>query len=96
MWSSNNNNYNEIICFSILYIKSILVKMWYFLPFCLIFLHMVGRMPGRCSNSLSCLQSLIGTVLLSKGSAHFGSVSDLQSQHFIPKAIIIIKKKKTS
>ena len=29
------------------------------------------------------LQSVMGKDLLSKGSAHFGSPSDLQTQHFI-------------
>ena len=54
-----------------------------FLPFCLTFLHMVESNPGKCSLGFSCLQSVIGKEVLSKGSAHFGSPSDRQTQHFI-------------
>lgn len=57
----------------------------FYSPFCRIFLHMVGLTPGKCSNSGSCLQSVMGTELLSKGSEHFGSESDRQTQHLIAK-----------
>lgn len=56
-------------------------------PFCRIFRHMVGRTPGKCSKSGCCLQSVIERVLLSNGSAHFGSASDRQSQHFMLKTV---------
>ena len=36
-----------------------------------------------CGSSFSCLQSVIGTVELSNGSAHFGSESDLHTQHLM-------------
>lgn len=53
------------------------------LPFCLIFRHIVALTPGICSNSGTCLQSVIDNVLLSNGSEHFGSESERHSQHFI-------------
>jgi hypothetical protein len=53
--------------------------------FCLIFLHIVALTPGKCSFDSACLQSVIERVLLSKGSAHFGSESLLHSQHFMAK-----------
>lgn len=56
-------------------------------PFCRIFRHIVGRTPGKCSKSGCCLQSVIERVLLSNGSAHFGSASERQSQHFILKTV---------
>jgi hypothetical protein len=55
------------------------------IPFWRIFLHISGRTPGRCGNSGSCRQSLIGTVELSNGSAHFGSESERHTQHLIQK-----------
>lgn len=57
--------------------------------FCLIFLHIVALTPGKCSFGSTCLQSVIDRVLLSNGSAHFGSESLRHSQHFIanPKRI---------
>ena len=39
--------------------------------------------PGRCGLSFSLAQSAIGNDVLSKGSAHLGSPSDLHTQHFI-------------
>lgn len=51
--------------------------------FCRIFLHIVALTPGRCSLPSACLQSVIESVLLSNGSAHFGSESLLHSQHLI-------------
>lgn len=54
-------------------------------PFCRILRHIVGLTPGKCSKSFACLQSVIGNVELSNGSAHFGSESDLQTQHLIDK-----------
>jgi hypothetical protein len=56
-----------------------------YLPFWRIFLHISGLTPGRCCKSGSCRQSLIGTVELSKGSAHFGSESERHTQHFMQK-----------
>lgn len=50
---------------------------------------MVGLTPGKCSKSGSCLQSVMGTVVLSNGSAHFGSESDLQTQHLIDNPVKI-------
>lgn len=55
--------------------------------FCLIFLHIVALTPGKCSLGSTCLQSVIERVLLSKGSAHLGSESLLQSQHFIARPL---------
>lgn len=55
------------------------------LPFCLIFLHIVALTPGKCSFGCACLQSVMESVLLSKGSAHFGSLSERHSQHLIDK-----------
>ena len=54
-----------------------------FEPFCRTFLHMVDRSPGKCSLGFSCLQSVMGNEVLSNGSAHLGSPSDRQTQHFI-------------
>lgn len=48
-----------------------------------IFLHIVALTPGKCSFDSTCLQSVIESVLLSNGSAHFGSESLRHSQHFI-------------
>ena len=45
----------------------------FLLPFCLTFLHIVDRSPGKCSLGFSCLQSVIGNEVLSNGSAHLGS-----------------------
>lgn len=58
-----------------------------FLPFCRILRHIVGLTPGKCSKRATCLQSVIDNVLLSNGSAHFGSESDRHSQHFMQKPI---------
>lgn len=55
----------------------------FLLPFWRIFLHIVASTPGRWSFGSTCLQSVIERVLLSNGSAHFGSESDRHSQHFI-------------
>ena len=44
------------------------------------------RLP-KCFRSFSILQSVIGKDLLSKGSAHFGSPSERQTQHFIESPI---------
>lgn len=41
--------------------------------------------PGKCCNSALCLQSVIDSVLLSNGSAHFGSLSERHSQHLMDK-----------
>lgn len=54
-----------------------------YLPFWRIFLHIVALTPGKCSNCGDWAQSVIESVLLSNGSPHFGSSSDLHSQHFI-------------
>ena len=54
------------------------------LPFCLTFRHMVASRPGRWSLGFSWAQSVIGKLVLSNGSAHFGSPSDLHAQHLIP------------
>lgn len=51
--------------------------------FCRIFLHIVALTPGKCSFGSTCLQSVIESVLLSNGSAHFGSESLRHSQHLI-------------
>lgn len=53
--------------------------------FCRIFRHIVAFTPGKCSFIGSCLQSVIDNVLLSNGSAHFGSESLRHSQHLIAK-----------
>lgn len=63
------------------------------IPFWRIFRHMVGRTPGKWANSGCCLQSVIDSVLLSNGSAHFGSASERQSQHFILKTVKSTKMK---
>ena len=55
----------------------------FLLPFCLTFLHIVDRSPGKCSLGFSCLQSVIGNEVLSNGSAHLGSPSDRQTQHLM-------------
>ena len=57
------------------------------LPFWRTFLHMVALRLPKCFRSFSILQSVIGKDLLSKGSAHFGSPSDRQTQHFIESPI---------
>ena len=53
------------------------------LPFCRTFRHIVGSSPGKCSRGFSVRQSAMGNEVLSKGSAHLGSPSDLQTQHLI-------------
>lgn len=51
--------------------------------FCRIFRHIVALTPGKCCSSATCLQSVIDRVLLSNGSAHFGSLSERHSQHLM-------------
>ena len=53
------------------------------LPFWRTFLHIVALRFPKCFLSFSILQSVIGNDLLSKGSAHFGSPSDRQTQHLM-------------
>lgn len=57
-----------------------------------VFLHIVAFAPGRCASSGATAQSVIESVLLSNGSAHFGSESLLHSQHLIaePKKIFYL------
>lgn len=52
-------------------------------PFWRVLRHMVGRTPGKWPSSGTCLQSVIDRVLLSNGSAHFGSESERHSQHLM-------------
>lgn len=59
------------------------------LPFWRVFRHIVGRTPGKWPSSPTCLQSVIDRVLLSKGSAHFGSESDRHSQHLIASPVLL-------
>lgn len=56
-----------------------------------IFLHIVALTPGKWSFDSACLQSVIERVLLSNGSAHFGSESLRHSQHFIARPETINK-----
>jgi len=56
-------------------------------PFCLIFLHNWGTMPGRCGRPGSLEQSVMGRVELSKGSVHLGSTSERHTQHLMPKPV---------
>ena len=69
---------------------SCLVYWNHYLPFCRTFLHMVDKSPGKCSLGFSCLQSVIGNEVLSNGSAHLGSPSERQTQHFIDSPIMKI------
>ena len=57
--------------------------MFYWKPFCRIFLHIVAFSPGRWTFSALVRQSVMGKEVLSNGSAHFGSPSLLHSQHFM-------------
>ena len=59
------------------------------LPFCRTFRHIVGSSPGKCSRGFSVRQSAMGNEVLSKGSAHLGSPSDLHTQHLIDSPIKI-------
>ena len=63
------------------------------LPFCRTFRHIVGSSPGKCSRGFSVRQSAMGNEVLSKGSAHLGSPSDLHTQHLIDSPIKIKNEK---
>lgn len=88
------HNFGSISILHVLKIEMIIINSFVFkkllnLPFWRIFLHIVAFTPGKCAKPPDSLQSVIDNVELSKGSAHFGSESDLHSQHLIDNPTII-------
>lgn len=62
-------------------------------PFWRTFRHMVDFTFGMWSRYGCSLQSVIGSVELSNGSAHFGSLSERHTQHLMPSTVDKERKK---